>query len=111
MINGGTFSSASLLSSNLKGSGRATFVGEETGGAYNGAVAGSFARYQLPASNLKIVFGLALIQPHYKSEIEGRGIFPDKEITPTIDDRMNNSDPELNWIIEQIHSAARINQN
>jgi len=106
IINGGTFSSASLLSSNLKGSGRATFVGEETGGAYNGAVAGSFARYQLPTSNLKIVFGLALIQPHYKSEIEGRGILPDKEILPTIDDRINDRDPELNWIMDQIHAEV-----
>jgi C-terminal processing protease CtpA/Prc len=106
LINGGTFSAASLLSSNLQGAHRAVFVGEETGGAYNGTVAGSFAFYQLPASKLKILFGLALIQPHYKSDIEGRGIFPDIEITPTIDDRVNGIDPELQWILDHIHSAA-----
>jgi C-terminal processing protease CtpA/Prc len=40
MINRGSFSASSVISSNLKGSKRATFVGEETGGAYNGTVAG-----------------------------------------------------------------------
>jgi hypothetical protein len=33
LINGGSFSASSIISSNLKGSKRATFVGEETGGA------------------------------------------------------------------------------
>jgi C-terminal processing protease CtpA/Prc len=37
MINGGSFSASSLISSNLKLK-RVTFVGEETGGAFNGTV-------------------------------------------------------------------------
>jgi C-terminal processing protease CtpA/Prc len=37
MINGGSFSASSLISSNLK-TPKVTFVGEETGGAFNGTV-------------------------------------------------------------------------
>lgn len=102
MINGSTFSAASIISSNLKGSKRATFVGEETGGAYNGTVAGIMPTIKLPNSEVKIKIGLGAITPFYKTTIEGRGIFPDKEITPTIADYVNGIDPELNWILEDI---------
>ncbi len=50
LINGGTFSASCLLASNLKGSKRAFFVGEETGGAANGTVAGKIAAFILPKS-------------------------------------------------------------
>ncbi|WP_281321949.1 S41 family peptidase [Flavobacterium aestivum] len=102
MINGGTFSAASIISSNLKGSKRATFVGEETGGAYNGSVAGIMPTIKLPHSEIKIMMGLMVVAPFYKTNPEGRGVFPDKEIIPTISDYINGKDPELNWILEDI---------
>jgi hypothetical protein len=38
--------------------------------------------------------------PHNKkTEIKGRGIFPDKEISTTLEDRLKENDPELNWIL------------
>jgi len=104
LINGGSFSASSILSSNLKGSGRAYFVGEETGGAYNGSVAGMLPIVKLPNSDLKVRVGLVFIAPHYKTTTEGRGIFPDKEIIPTVQDRINGIDPEMNWIMDDIHS-------
>ena len=102
LINGGSFSASCLVASNLKGSGRAFFVGEETGGAFNGSVAGTLPIFTLPKSGLKLRFGGALIQPHYKSETDGRGIMPDIEIKPTIDDIIKGNDPELNRIFEEI---------
>jgi hypothetical protein len=30
---------------------------------------------------------------------KGRGIFPDKEISTTLEDRLKENDPELNWIL------------
>ncbi len=102
MINGGSFSASCILSSNLKSFQRATFVGEETGGAYNGCVSGKFAVYGLPNSNLIVAFGLTLVQPFFKSDVDGRGIFPDQEIIPTLEDRKNGNDPELNWIMADI---------
>lgn len=102
ITNGACFSASSILSSNLKGSKRATFVGQETGGAYNGTVAGQMPIYELPNSKIRIKFGLIACIPHYKTEIEGHGIFPDKEIIPTIEDRINGIDPEMKWILGDI---------
>ena len=104
LANGGSFSASCILLSNLQGSERALVVGEETGGAYNGSVAGRMLTKTLPASKLKLTVGLQAIQPHYKSDIEGRGIFPDKEIVPTIENQIKQQDPELEWIISQISS-------
>lgn len=102
LINGGSFSASCILSSNLKGSKRAYFVGEETGGTYNGSVAGIMPNIELPASGIKIRVGLVFIAPHYKTEQHGRGIFPDKEIIPTIADRIAARDPEMEWVLNDI---------
>ena len=102
MINGGSFSASSIISSNLKGSKRATFVGEETGGAYNGCVAGQMPLIKMPNSKIIMRVGLVAVKPFYSSEVDGRGIFPDKAISPTLEDRVKNNDPEMNWILEDI---------
>lgn len=105
LINGGSFSASSIISSNLKGSKRARFVGQETGGAYNGTVAGFTPRIKLPNTDIEIRIGLMFIAPHFKTSLEGRGIFPDREIIPTIEDRIRENDPEMNWILEDSKSG------
>ena len=102
VINGGTFSAAATLASNLKGINRGTFVGEETGGSANGTVAGKMALIKLPESNLWFTFGLAHIQPHYHSGLPGRGVMPDVEIKPTLQDRINGVDPEIRWVVDHL---------
>lgn len=104
LINGGSFSASSIISSNLKGSKRATFVGQETGGAYNGTVAGFMPIIKLPNSKVKIKIGIMSCEPHQQTEVEGRGIFPDKEIIPTLNDRVKGKDVEMEWIIQEINS-------
>lgn len=108
LINGGSFSSSSIISSNLKSTQRAFFVGEETGGAYNGTVAAQMPLVQLPNSKVNLRIGLALVSAAGKTTTEGRGIFPDKEILPTLEDRKNNIDPELNWILEDIRREKEV---
>ncbi|MFV8376056.1 S41 family peptidase [Flavobacterium sp. LB1P71] len=105
LINGGSFSASSIISSNLKGSKRAYFVGEETGGAYNGTVAGFMPRVKLPNTNIQIRIGLMYMAPYFKTTLEGRGIFPDMQIIPTIEDRTKENDPEMNWILDDIKSG------
>ena len=102
LINGGSFSASSIISSNLKGSKRATFVGEETGGAYNGTVAGRMPLIKMPNSKIKIRIGLMACIPFYKTDTEGHGIFPDQTIIPTLEDRINNIDPEMNWVLDDL---------
>ena len=103
LINGNSFSASSLISTHLKAEKRAVFVGEETGGAYNGCVAGFYKTYQLPTSKLKIRIGLMQIEAPQKQSPDGYGIKPDVEILPTIEDRLLNEDPELNWVLENIY--------
>ena len=104
MINGGSFSASSILSATLKGTSRATFVGEETGGNFNGTVAGIIPIIKLPHSDLKIRMGLMHVLPHQQTTVEGHGIYPDKEIEATMDDVINQKDPQLEWIFEDIKS-------
>lgn len=108
IINGGSFSASSIISSNLKSTQRAFFVGEETGGAYNGTVAAQIPLVQLPNSKVNLKIGLAVVSATGKTEIVGRGIFPDKEILPTLEDRKNNIDPELNWILDDIRRDKEV---
>jgi C-terminal processing protease CtpA/Prc len=102
LINGGSFSASCIISSNLKGAKRATFVGEETGGAYNGTVAGQMPILELPNSKIKVRVGLVAIVPHYKSNLEGHGVFPDIEIVPTLEDKIKDIDVEMNWVLEDL---------
>ena len=107
LINGGSFSASSMLSSNLRGANRAVFIGVETGGADNGCVAGIMPLRTLPKSKLSIKFGLLVLQTPYKSKVDGRGIFPDVEIQPTLTDRITNNDPELKWILNDIQGLQQ----
>jgi hypothetical protein len=77
-------------------------VGQETGGAYNGTVAGFMPKIKLPNSKIQIRTGIMLMASKFKTAKEGRGIFPDKEIIPTIEDRIKENDPELDWILNEI---------
>jgi C-terminal processing protease CtpA/Prc len=102
LINGASFSASSIISSNLKGSKRATFVGEETGGAFNGTVAGKMPLIEMPNSKLNVRMGLMACIPAYKTDVEGHGIYPDQEIIPTLEDRIKGNDPEMNWVLSDI---------
>lgn len=103
LVNGNSFSASSLISTHLKANKRAVFVGEETGGAYNGTVAGIYKLYQLPTSKLKVRMGLMQIEAPQKQSPDGYGIKPDVEITPTVEDRKMNIDTELQWILNDIN--------
>ncbi|TBM99738.1 peptidase S41 [Hyunsoonleella flava] len=105
LINGNSFSASSIISTNLHATKRATFVGEETGGAYNGTVAGFYKLYELPNSKLATRIGLMQIEAPYKQEPNGYGIKPDVEILPTIQDIQEQRDPELDWILNDIQKS------
>lgn len=104
LINGSSFSASCLLSSNLKTNPNVTFVGEETGGEFNGTVAGIMPVLQLPNSKLSWRLGLMDIRPINQTTIKGHGVFPDVELVPTMQDVISNKDLELDWILEDIKS-------
>ena len=95
LIDGGSFSASSIISTNLMGSQRATFVGEETGGAFNGCVAGIMPVFVMPIPRSRKVW-IGVIGPYYKSPVDGRGIAPQVEIKPTLQDRIMARTPSWN---------------
>ncbi|QLG45170.1 S41 family peptidase [Costertonia aggregata] len=105
LINGNSFSASSILSTNLKASNRAVFVGEETGGACNGTVAGFYKLITLPNTKVRVRFGLMQIQtPQKWQEPDGYGIKPDIVITPNAEDRFSGKDAEIAWVLEDIRA-------
>lgn len=102
LINEFSFSASSLLSANLKGINRATFVGTETGGGFNQCTAGRLPVVTLKNSKLALRFGLNRMAPIYQQDVHGRGVFPDVEIQSTLKDRISNYDRELQWILTDI---------
>lgn len=102
LINGYSFSASSIISTNLQANERAVFVGEETGGSYNGTVAGQSKYVTLPNSKVRMKFGMMQIETPYKTEPNGYGVKPDVEIIPTQKDRLEKRDPELEWVLKDI---------
>ena len=96
LIDGGSFSTTADVAAQLRSWGRATFVGEETAGAYEGNTSGLNADVILPTSKLK----LRIMMYDYWNAVKkpaspGRGTIPDHVVTPTIADRLAGRDPVL----------------
>lgn len=104
LINGNSFSASSILATNLKTKSDVIFVGEETGGHYNGTVAGVQKYIVLKNSKVSLDFGMVHIQSPHENEKKGYGIAPDVQIIPTMADRLQNKDPELDWILNDIYN-------
>lgn len=102
LINGGSYSASSLIAANLQLKNRAFFVGEETGGDFNGTVAGLMPKFTLPHSKLQMSVGTVYLSPIEKREEKGHGVYPDQEIKPTLENKIKRFDVELNWILNDI---------
>jgi len=102
LINGYSFSASSIISANLHATKRAVLVGEETGGAYNGTVAGQYKYVTLPNSKVRMAIGLMHLETPFTDKPHGFGVKPDIEIVPKQKDRLQKRDPELEWVLLDI---------
>jgi len=98
LINGASGSMASVVASFLKGNGRGVFIGEESGGTMEGLTARYGATLVLPNSKIRIAMGL-LKTTNAVVFTKGRGVIPDYEVSPNIDDILNGTDTELNFAL------------
>ena len=109
LVNGSSFSAASILPSKLKGDKRAIIVGEETGGANDGTVAGRYSTKKLPNSKLTLPIGLMLIQPNIEFTHTKKGVVPDVEIIPTLQEVLQKKDVQLDWAMNDINKNSTQN--
>jgi hypothetical protein len=104
LINGGSFSASCLIAAHLKTLKNVTFVGEETGGGANQTTAGRMPMFEMPNSKLNFNILLMDFRPKNQTQELGRGIEPDVTINYTINDLINNTDPQMEWIEKNINS-------
>mgnify|MGYP000058613309 CR=1 FL=1 len=102
LVNGASFSASSIISAKLKYENRATIVGEETGGANDGTVAGVSNTVVLPNSHLTLPIGLFLIRPNIAFENQNRGVVPNFSVDPNFDDVFGKEDTILKWTLDDI---------
>ncbi len=108
LINGGSFSASSIITAKLKNDKRATLVGEETGGANDGTVAGFYSYQKLPNSEIRFPIGLLLVQPDISFSDSKKGVVPDVVVHESMQDIIDRKDPQLDWIRNEI-SREKIN--
>lgn len=96
LIDGRTFSTAADFCAIARTNNRAVFIGEETGGGYEGNNSGGTVRVTLPYSGLQIAVPAVRYSNAVKpAKVRGRGIIPEYTVTPNISDMLTNKDPQL----------------
>ena len=103
LMNGRSASTTAEFTAAMHINNLATFIGEESGGAYHGGNGGDFAELKLP--NSKIVVNIPLVKYVMNSKepnFIGRGTLPDFDVTSSMKDYLNLSDPQLNFALELI---------
>ncbi len=104
LTNSNVQSAAAYFAALLKDEGMAKIVGDETGGS--GTITNSFhlLTYQLP--NSKIMFTVPVVHALFSLENNrlqlGRGVTPDYPVSLSLTDLIDNSDTQLNYIIDSI---------
>lgn len=84
LLTGGyTFSAASLVAGKLKGQSNVTIVGEETGGGEYGNSSMFLTTIVLPNTKLRVTLPLYRMVLDSTLPKNGRGVFPDIEVSPT----------------------------
>jgi hypothetical protein len=103
LINGGSFSVTSEFAAVAHYLKRAEFIGEETGGGYYGDNSGTFVIVTLPNSRMNVgIPMLAYYTAVRNFPFTDRGVIPDHEVVPAINDILNKKDNVLSFTMELI---------
>jgi hypothetical protein len=101
LIDGGSFSTTADVAAQLRSWGRATFVGEETGGTYEGNTSGLNALVVLPHSRLRLkVMMYGYWNAVRAPDVRGRGTRPDHAVAPRVSELLRGGDPVLARALE-----------
>lgn len=109
LINGSTFSTAADVCALMRHLTKAVFIGEETGGGFEGNTSGLNARLQLPHSKLNIRVQMYEYYNAVTVTERGRGTIPEHKIPRRITDLLQGKDAQLNRAVE-LSSAGQIKQ-
>lgn len=102
LINGRSHSATGDFCGVLKQHNRATFIGEETGGNPYQNTAGLAFTLVLPNSQLNVIIPTTLFRINIDLKNDGRGMIPDYEVSPGIQDILKNRDVVKEFALELI---------
>lgn len=102
LISGTTFSGGSEFANMIKMINRGVFIGDETGGAYEGNVSGYSELVKLPNTKIKFHIPIVHFQMNVEPRIRGRGIIPDFEVPQKWNDYINNRNSKLDFTKKMI---------
>lgn len=107
VLTGGlTYSGGSEFASIVKAHRQGIFIGEETGGGYYGNTSGKYLILTLPNTRVFIRIPLLKFVVDVGGSIPfGRGVIPDYEIEPTLDEYLNGIDAALNFTLNLIQRS------
>jgi len=95
LTDGGTFSTAADVAALLRQLTKAVFIGEETGGGFEGNTSGSNAELLLPNSQLRVRMHLYEYWNAVKVRERGRGTLPDHVVAERVVDQLKGIDRVL----------------
>ena len=106
IISGKTASAISDFAAWVHALDLATIVGEETGGGYAGNTSNWEFFITLPNTKMRPHIPLARYFTNVKENVFfGRGVMPDYEVTPSIEDILNGVDTQLAFTLDLIRRS------
>jgi len=102
LISGKTFSGGAEFASLIQMTERGIFIGEETGGTYEGNVSGYSEHIELPNTNIEVNIPTVHFQINVQPKIKGRGVIPDHKVPQTWEDYLNGKNTKKNFALKII---------
>ncbi|MTI30644.1 S41 family peptidase [Xanthovirga aplysinae] len=103
LMNGASFSSAADLIAGIKKTTNAIFIGEESGGTFEGPTGGNSIVIQLPNSKIMVRISPNIqIGYMYQKHPIGRGVLPNHKINYKVEDLLGDRDLEMEKAIQLI---------
>jgi C-terminal processing protease CtpA/Prc len=103
LINGNSFSGTGECTSLIHYHKKAVFIGEECGSGYYGNTSGFMPELTLPNTRLRVRIPLLLYTMAVSGYPGDRGIIPDHQVAPSIEDLLEGKDPVMEYAIELIN--------
>ncbi len=107
LTDGWTFSTAADVATVAHHNGLATFIGEETGGGYDGNTSGDSGSIGLPSASFRVRLPKWMYTTaNVGHGFPGRGVIPDHHVRPDVQDVLAGRDVELAKALELMGSKA-----
>ena len=109
LIDGWSFSGASdfCAIAHYNAHDRITFIGEETGGAYNGNNSGDWLKLILPNTQIQVSIPIrSYLLAVFDYPYFDRGVIPDFKVIPDIEDILKSKDTQLEFTLKLIERRS-----